>query len=298
MDRTIKQERIDTRIQHDEIMRSLVTLTFIIIITIGCGNYAEAQWRGALISDKTQIDELVDVTNSFAFEPNSITELTEMLQYNNGRLMPFVELSRYLWNDETGLFEIRGVDELRDAVGREKIIIMLDEPLWRIRRACESGNQNSCQEISHGYRNTQEVFSEIKYLLGYQMFHVEAYAELIDQKSQFGKVMVISAADHVGFNCYGAIDNCHGHSQWEYGGWIYEAIAGTGKRIILTVGTWEFDAVDVVVSQIDQYFDIFRSRPDIFSGIGAFTWGDSGGVIGAREIPEIREALINQFKEN
>lgn len=276
--------------------------TLIIIMAImltGCSNQVIAQWRGALITDKTQIDELAAVSNSFAFAPNSLEEISEMLRYNNGRMVPFIELSRYFWNEEKGLFEVHGINELRNAIGREHVVIMLDEPFWRVRKACiVRGNQNSCQEISHWYRNTQEVFSEIKYLLGYQMFHVEAYAELIDQKSQFGKVMVISAADHVGFNCYGAIDDCYGHSQWEYGGWIYEAIAVTGKRIILTVGTWEFDAVDVVVSQIDQYFDIFRSRPDIFSGIGAFTWGDSGGVIGAREIPEIREALINQFKEN
>lgn len=274
-------------------MKTLIIL--IAIMLAGCSNQVSAQWRGALITDKTQIDELAAVSNSFAFAPNSLEEITDMLRYNNGRLVPFIELSRYFWDEEKGLFEVSGINDLRRSIGREHIVIMLDEPFWRIRKSCDKGNQNSCQEIAGGYVNTQAVFSQIKYQLGYQMFHVEAYAELIAQKSQWGRVMVVNASDHVGFDCYGTIDNCEGHSQWEYGTWIYEAIAGTSKRIMLTVGAWEFLPIDEVINQIHQYFYIFRAYPDIFSGIGVFTWGSSDGINGARDIPALSNVVIEEL---
>lgn len=277
-------------------MRYLMILCLVMLI--GCSNMTKAHWTGALITDKTQIDELANISTAFAYSPTSVEDLRDVIEYNRGRLIPVIELSKYFWDDTRGLFVYKDLTFLRDILHGTNIVIMLDEPLWRIRRACEAGNPVSCQEIDNRFSSTQRVFNRVKQNNPYEILHIEAYLELIKQKQQFNRVFMIDAAGHVGFDCYGPIENCEGHSQWEYGSWIYETIVGTNKKMFLTVGAWNFSTTDVVVNQIYQYFDIYKSNLNLFSGIGVFTWGTFDGVIGAREIPELSAIVKQELYDN
>lgn len=274
-------------------MRHLMILCLVMLM--GCSNMVKAHWTGALISDKYQIDELAKVSTAFAYSPTSAEDLLDILKYNNGRLVPVIELSKYFWDEIKGLFVYK---DLSDILQGTHIVVYLDEPMWRIRRACAAGNHVSCQEINNKFASTQEVFTRIKENNSYEILHIEAYLELIKQKQQFNRVFMLDAADHVGFDCYGSIDNCEGHSQWEYGNWVYETIVGTNKKMFLTVGAWHFASIDVVINQINQYFDIYKSNLNLFSGIGVFTWGDFDGIIGAREIPELSAIVKQKLHEN
>lgn len=70
----------------------------------------------------------------------------------------------------------------------------------------------------------------------------------------------------------------------EYGQWVYDSIKDTGKKMLLVPGAFYFDGV---IQQLHDYFHVYKLYPEIFSGLGVFTWGDSNGIKGARNYPEI-----------
>lgn len=253
---------------------------------LGCSDTVYAKFHGLKISDKTQIEEIEGFANSFAYWPSSVDDLREILEYNQGRLLPFIEMARYFFNSEKGIYEWRDITELKQALGHEKIVITLDEPLWHVRTACNSGKTYACAEINLNYKTTQAIFTRLKYELGYQMAHIEAYQELNLQKQAYPdrNVIVIKSADHVAFDCYGHFDNCGGRPQMEYGQWVYDTIKGTGKKMLLVPGAFDFDGV---IQQLRDYFYTYKSYLDTFSGLGVFTWGDSNGIKGARNYPDI-----------
>ena len=256
------------------------------MMLMGCSDPVYAKFHGLKISEKTQIEEIESFANSFAYWPESVEDLREILAHNQGRLLPFIEMARYFFNSEKGIYEWRDITALKQALGHEKIIITLDEPLWHIRMECIAGKQAACSEIAINYKTTQAIFTRLKYELGYQMAHIEAYQELNLQKEKAPdkNVIMIRSADHVAFDCYGHFDDCGGRPQMEYGQWVYDTIKGTGKKMLLIPGAFDFDGV---IQQLHDYFHVYNLYPDVFSGIGVFTWGDSNGIKGARNYPEI-----------
>lgn len=103
-------------------------------------------------------------------------------------MLPFIEISRFFWDYDTGTFIYKDPTELLNALGNHKIMIMLDEPFWWIRQACQNGKPQACSEIDSGYYNTREFFKNIKLSSGFQMMHVEAYADeavVIDQLNNY-----------------------------------------------------------------------------------------------------------------
>lgn len=265
---------------------------------LGCGDPVHAKFQGLKIADKNQIEEIEHFANSFAYWPQSTDDLKDILNHNQGRLLPWIEMARYFFNSEKGIYEWRDITELKRVLGQEKIVIALDEPLWYVRRACTDGKVEACSEIAINYKTTQAIFTRLKYELGYQMAHIEAYQELNLQKQARPNknVIMIKSADHVAFDCYGHFDSCGGRPQTEYGQWVYDTIKGTGKKMLLIPGAFDFDGV---IQQLHDYFDIYKHNQDIFSGLGVFTWGDSNGIKGARNYPEIAaevERLMLEIK--
>lgn len=271
-------------------MRKLVVIMSLILM--GCSNPVRSDWRGVHISEPSHISEIAGFSNAFSYVPQSLNDLLDVLAENDGRLMPVIELARYFFDAESGIYKWRDISDLKAAIGSNRIIILLDEPFWHIRKACQSGKSAACQEIESGYHGANSIFYKLKYELGYQVAHIEAYAELNLQKKSWpnDKVYLVQAADYVGFDCYGQFDNCGGRSQWEYGVWIYEAIQGTGKRMCLIPGAFVFYGV---IDQLDRYSTIYHSYPEIFGCIMAFTWDDFDGFTGARNNEIIRNKLID-----
>ncbi len=260
---------------------------------------AYAHWQGFLLTELEHIDEVAEFTNAFAYLPNSEQELIDVLTINNGRMMPVIELGRYFWNADTGTYQWRDVSSLIAAIGKHQIIAEIDEPFWHIHQSCTSGKQSACNEIANGYPETQQVFRRLKYELGVQLVHIEAYTVLISHKlmEPDKPVSIIDAADHVGFDCYGDFDDCDGYSQTQYGMWIYEAVRGTTKKIFLVAGSFlkdeHFTTEQQVIDQMRLYFCIYRSAPDFFSALGLFLYADTEDFSGAKSHPAIMAEIIN-----
>jgi|CXWL01.1.fsa_nt_gi hypothetical protein len=279
-------------------MKKLILVLAAIILLCGCSGPVYAQFHGLKIAEPYQIDEIQHFSNSFAFWPESTDSLREILDYNQGRLLPFIEMARYFFNSEKGIYEWRDIAPIKQALKNDKIVITLDEPLWHVRKGCGAGSTFACAEIESNYKTTQAIFTRLKYELGYQMAHIESYQEIVWQKeaSPDENVIIIKSADQVGFNCYGHFDSCKGHPQMKYGQWVYDAIKDTGKKMLLVAGAFDFDGVR---DQLIEYFNVYKQYKEIFSGLGVFTWGDSNGIKGARDYPDIAaevERLMLEIK--
>lgn len=271
--------------------------TLIALIAACVSQTAVAQWHGLLITDPDHIDEVAAYSNAFAYMPRSEQDLAEVLAVNAGRMMPVVDLAGFFWNEATGTYVWRNISGLKAAIGNNQILAEVDEPFWHIQQSCMAGVQSACNEIASGYAQTQQVFRRLKYELGVQLVHIEAYTALINHKEvdPDRPVPIIDAADHVGFNCYGDFHDCGGYSQLQYGAWLYEAILGTSKKILLVAGSFLapgfFDTEQQVIDQIEAYYDIFQQYRDLFSGIGLFLYSSVDGFTGARDLPQIRSVV-------
>lgn len=283
-------------------MKKLILVLVTIITLCGCSGFVYAQFQSLKISEPYQIDEIENFSNSFAFWPESTDKLREILDYNQGRLFPFIEMARYFFNSEKGIYEWRDIAPIKQALKNDKIVITLDEPLWHVRMACDGGSTFACAEIETDYKTTQAIFTRLKYELGYQMAHIEPSREFYLQKQAYPdrNVIIIRSADHVGFDCYGHFDNCDGHPQMKYGQWVYDAIKDTGKKMLLITGAFNFDGVR---DQLIEYVNVYKQYTEIFGGFGVFTWGDSknanNDIKGARNYPEIAtevEKLMLEIK--
>lgn len=265
-------------------------LMFVMMLLV---SFNVSAWKGLQITDASQIDEVSPFSTAFAYAPKSANELKAVLDKNNGRMLPFIEISRYFWDYDTGTFIYKDPTELLNALGNHKIMIMLDEPFWWIRQACQNGKPQACSEIDSGYYNTREFFKNIKLSSGFQMMHVEAYAELNLQKASNpnSNVIMIESADHIAFSCYGDFNYCGGRTQMEYAVWLYETMK-PHQKIFLVAGAFNFADEAVVIDQLNNYFFLFENYRSIVSGIGVFVWGNlEGGIVGARNIPTLKSKV-------
>lgn len=272
---------------------------FIALFAVFSAQTAAAQWHGFLLADPEHINEVAEYSNAFAYAPKSEQELAEALRINAGRMMPVIDLAHFFWDEATGTYVWRDISGVKAAIGNNQILAEVDEPFWHIHLACMDGKQAACNEIASGYVQTQQIFRRMKYSLGVQLIHIEAYTVLVYHKENNPDkpVPVIDAADHVAFNCYGSFHNCGGYSQFQYGAWLFEAIQGTSKKIFLVAGSFLapgiFDTEQQVADQLGEFIAIYHQYPDLFSGIGLFIYSSIQGFTGARDVPGIRCAIFN-----
>lgn len=256
-------------------------------------SFAHADWRGALISGPEQLAEIRPFSNSFSYAPSNLEDLKNILDINNGELMPIIEIRWYFFDETSGIFKAKDAKPLLDAISNHKLMMLVDEPFWWIRMACQEGKPLACAEIANNYRSTRELFKEIKLRSGFQLFHVEAYRELILQKqaNPFQHVIMLESADHIGFDCYGPIDNCEGHSQLEYASWIFDAML-SHQRMFLVPGAFNYtNDIGSITAQLDAYFSLYIQYRHMLSAIHVFTWGDFQELIGARNIPLLKQKV-------
>lgn len=256
-------------------------------------------WKGVQITDISQLEEVESFSTAFGYVSESLPDLKEILDANDGRMMPIIEISRYFWNPDSGVFSQKDATPLLEALGKHKIIIMLDEPFWWIRQACQSGKQLACSEIATNYSTTRQLFKDLKLASGFQMLHVEAFAELNIQKSEHpnNNVIIVEAADHIAFDCYGSFENCGGRHQLEYAAWLYDSML-SHQKIFLIPGAFNFASDAIVIDQLEKYFNLYNTYRSIISGIGIFTWGNFDGITGARNLPIIKQAVEDLLGSN
>lgn len=269
---------------------------FVILLTV-LSVSAHAGYKGVLITSLDQIDEVHHFSDSYAYAPISIDDLRDVLNRNNRRMTSIIEIGRFFFNGAKGVFEYRDTSELKDLLRSSHSIAMLDEPFWWIRSACQSGKSAACYEIKSGYINTINLVKRIKFELGVQLYHVESYFELVIQKSENPDkpVIMIDSADHIGFDCYGRFDDCGGYHQMVYASWIYEAMR-SHQKIFLVPGAFNFADESIVLDQLYAYESLHNQYPDLISGFGAFMWGDGYGLIGAKNMPFVKQAVENILK--
>ena len=274
-------------------------LIFIILLLFSFDLYA---LKGVLITEPEQLNTIPESSTTFGFMPNSLDEIKDVLEINKGKYTPIINISRYFWNDSKGIFEYYNVEQLKNAFGDNKVILMLDEPFWWIKSACNEGKWLACNEVKNNYKNTRELFKRVKFELNYQLLHIESYLILIEQK-QLGAVKLIESADHVGFDCYSEdFNNCGGYSQLEYASWLYDSILDHQKIFLiagsfLSDGFFRMQDIDKINLQLEQTFYLYNNYKNIVSGIGIFSWGSiDNSIIGAYNIPTLKNKIEELLK--
>lgn len=274
-------------------------LIFIILLLFSFDLYA---LKGVLITEPEQLNTIPESSTAFGFMPNSLGEIKDILEINNGRYTPIINISRYFWNNSKGIFEYYNIEQLKIAFGNNKVILMLDEPFWWIKSACNEGKWLACSEVKDNYKNTRELFKKVKFELNYQLIHIESYIILIEQK-QSGAVQLIESADHVGFDCYSEdSNNCGGYSQLEYASWLYDSMLEHQKIFLiagsfLSDGFFKMQDIDKINLQLEQTFDLYNNYKNIVSGIGVFSWGSiDNSIIGAYNVPTLKNKIEELLK--
>lgn len=174
---------------------------------------------GFALTESSQVNEVVDFSNAFSFSPAQPSEITGYLNQNANRLLPVIEIGRFFFDEEQGLYNYSDILPIIQAVNtsahRGAVLFFVDEPLWHIRLACLKGAVSACQEIDSGYAATLPLFRKLsrnlkKALPGAGMMHIEAYAELLYQKSAnpSNNIILLDEAEYLGYDCYGAFDDC------------------------------------------------------------------------------------------
>lgn len=259
-----------------------------------------ADWKGVALTNMSQIDEIHEVgANSFAYHAQDPQEVSDVLDINAGRYEVFIMANTLFKNDATGLYELKNVSEIKQAVGDRNIVFLLDEWQWNIRLECNNGKQPACDEVAAGYVNTSEVVRQIKHTFPYQIVQIMAYAEMLLQfQAGYDKVILFHAADVVGFDCYGEFENCAGYPILQYGIWIFEAMK-PHQKMMLIPGTFSFAPEAVVIDHVQKYLDLYEEFKYIMRGMGAFIWGDfyENGMNykGLKNMPNVKAVLQQRF---
>lgn len=275
-------------------------LIFIIILLITSFNsYA---FKGVLITEPEQLNTVPTSSTAFGYMPQSIEDIERVLEINSGKYIAMLDISKYFWNSNKGIFEYYDTNSLITALGNNRVILMLDEPFWAIRMACNNGKVLACAEINNNYKNTRELFKKVKFELGFQLLHIESYLILIEQKKH-GKVQLIESADHISFDCYSEeFSNCGGYSQLEYASWLYDSMLDHQKIFLiagsfLSNGFFKMQDIDKINLQLEQTFDLYNNYKNIVSGIGVFSWGSvDNSIIGAYNVPTLKNKIEELLK--
>ncbi|MCC8996237.1 MAG: hypothetical protein LM517_04110 [Nitrosomonas sp.] len=171
------------------------------------------------LTESSQLIEIKDLSNAFAFYPKDLAEVTDYLNKNTEKLIPVIEIGRFLFNSSTGIFEnldiVPLIHTIKNTSYQGPVLFLVDEPLWRIRLACFKQNAVACNEIDNNYASTLDLFRKIgrelrKALPETGLIHIEAFAELILQKRKnpSANVVMFDNAEYLGYDCYGSFDSC------------------------------------------------------------------------------------------
>ncbi len=174
---------------------------------------------GFALTNPNQINEVASFSNAFSFSPAQPSEITGYLNQNANRLLPTIEIGRFFFDQERGVYNdldiLPIIQAIKASVHRGPILFLIDEPLWHIRFACLKGTASACQEIHSGYSATLPLFRKLsrnlkKALPGAGMMHIEAYTELLYQKftNPESDIILLDEAEYLGYDCYGAFDDC------------------------------------------------------------------------------------------
>ena len=276
---------------------------------------------GALITEASQVEEVVGFSNAFSPAVDNLSELPPYLRANANRMLPILNIGPFVVDPTTGVLrsdQYRVVSDIVTAVSSNHsgaALFYFDELLWHIRVACWHGKQLACNEVAQRYANTltqvRAIGQELRRRIpGAGMMHVEAYEELNQQMAAWNEIVMLDDTEYLAFDCYGAIHDCGGRAQAEYLCWIINArdaleLANPiGRKIFLVAGAFKdfyaFPADNRVIDQMRAYFQALDSS-DIYGGIGAFSWGnilaESTAFLGARSLPEVRTMLVSLMRE-
>lgn len=265
----------------------LILGIFLLLLVI-TNVYAE-KYNGIAISEVSEIQEVAPHVNAIGVVPNSAQELENFIdeaeRYN---LSVVVELARMFWDGNTYTWHnISNISAILNNTWVD-VAILLDEPMWHIRNACQEGSSIACDEIANDYPTARNTFQILSAYVNLEIIYVEAYKEL---QLQNGQLQPFNSAKYVGFDCYGPIGDCNGESLYTYGEWVYNSLL-SHQKMYLVPGAFDFEGVE---NHIEWYFDIYLSNPDLFGGIGVFTYGDIDGVLGAKNYTNIIDKLVEQF---
>lgn len=281
---------------------------------------------GSFLNEVEHIDEIAEFSNAFGFIPKSVDEITRYLDANVYKMLPVISIGKLLFDPETGLYrnDPYGIIDATEmsAVRPREILFLLDEPLWTIRKACNEGKRKACHDIENRYAGTLSALRSVGRLLRQQflgsgVMHIEAWAELVQQKQAYPDELVIMLddAEYLGFNCYGDFNSCgslelgyNSHVDYGAGVWntmqVLESANPIGRKFFLVPGGFLadklFDDVETLLDQLYQYAYLLSQRKEI-GGLGMFLWSDvieeGRFFVGARNIQPIVDlmTLIAQF---
>ncbi len=294
--------------------------------TLGCAHLTAAPTNNTLVgiyvTNHYSVNEVLPFSNAVAFKPTSKEDLTSYLQVINSRAVPVVEVSDLFLRDSIFQFNYNSTVELANTLnGTEhtgRIVIMLDEILWKVRRNCTNGSVTACNDVSNNYTQSIHDVNRVIALLksrvsGVEVFHVESYAELYLQWIERGKLTLLYNAEHLGFNCYGPINGC-GNSElgvppiaiFDYLTVIYNSIAenNSSAKILLVPGSFMNESglptEQDTLNHFNGYLNIFDTYRDYASGFGAFAWDsfveNGEHFTGTRDLHAIRQTIEDALK--
>lgn len=174
---------------------------------------------GVLLTEPDQLDEIAGFSNAFAFVPRQESSITDYLNRNTHELLPVISIGHYFFDKISGSFNASDVAPIVQAINQSAhtgpVIFLFDEPLWQIRFSCLGGHSLACNEAHNNYADTllqlKKIIRDLRNALpGSGIMHIEAYAELIYQKhaAPLNDVIMLDEAEYLGFDCYGAFENC------------------------------------------------------------------------------------------
>ncbi len=174
---------------------------------------------GFSVTEPNQLNDIKSFSNAFSFTPLQPSDITDYLNQNANKLLPIIEIGRFFFDETLQIFNYSDVAPIVQAIEASShhgpILFLIDEPLWHIRFGCLKGISTACEEINNDYSNTLSIFKKTgrdlrKALPEAGMIHIEAFAELNYQKATnpSGTIILLDDVEYLGFDCYGAFDNC------------------------------------------------------------------------------------------
>ncbi|MDT8363612.1 MAG: hypothetical protein RQ714_03035 [Nitrosomonas sp.] len=276
-----------------------------ILSTVNAASTANAadKYYGVLIHAPEEIAEIAPYSNNYGFA-YKLGEFARFQEHNPQGLGATIMVTDYFTN-ESGLFD-GDIDLLINEINQHKnqgqtLIILMDEPAWVIRLACQRGKKTACDDVAAGFSQTLATMEQaaIQFkanIPGIKIWHNMAYAELF-----LSGVNMIHNADLYSFDCYGAWQACgypvYGyHSQEEMGFMVYkemmrhESENPTGRKMMLIPGAynaWGFPNKYAILSQLEEYKKLHKA--DFVAGSAIFYYS------GYKDMPEVRDYIQNEY---
>ena len=258
---------------------------------------------GALITAISQMVEVAPYSNSVAYLPNDLVEVTQFLdEADKLNLTPVIVIDKYyldVSNKYTYVDPSPLKQAIRDSNHIGRILFMYDEPGLRGRR-----NGQTMSEILPVFDLIKKDFHGVEFV------HIESFAEMYWQKQENnGRLSLYMDAEHIGFNCYGKFEKCGNPAigvpevhQLTYLADIHSEIvfSNSDSKIFLVPGAFMggdfFESESEVTTQLDDYASVAVDYRDYVSGMGVFIWGDFhdgyNQLSGARSLPLVKEKTL------